>query len=116
MTRLTDRLATLRQRGEKALGCYVVAGDPSPRRTVDIVRALDEAGADAIELGIPFSDPLADGPSIQAAAYRALNGGMTVQRAFDTLAEIRAVSESPIRVMAYFNPTLRYRLHPLAHD
>ena len=116
MTRLTDRLADLHCRGEKALVCYVVAGDPSLDRTVDIVQALDEAGVDAIELGIPFSDPLADGPSIQAAAYRALQTGTTVPKVLETLARIREVSQIPVVLMTYFNPTLRYGVERFARD
>ena len=71
MGRITKRFAALRERGEKALVCFVTAGDPDAERTVAIVRTLAEAGADAVEIGLPFSDPLADGPSIQASSQRA---------------------------------------------
>jgi len=116
MSRLADRLDKLRSRGEKALICYVMAGDPTLERTVDIVAALDEAGADAIELGIPFSDPLADGPSIQAAGQRALANGMTVARVFETVRAIRARTDIPLVLMTYFNPTLRYGVERFARD
>ena len=116
MTRLTERFASLKARGERALICYVVAGDPSAEATVEIVRALDEAGADAIELGIPFSDPLADGPSIQAASQRALEGGITVPKVFETLRQIRKVSQIPVVLMTYFNPTLRFGIDRFANE
>lgn len=116
MTRLSNRLAALQAKGEKALICYVVAGDPTPERTVEVVRALDAAGVDAIELGIPFSDPLADGPSIQAASQRALDGGVTVPIVLETLRTIRRESEIPIVLMTYFNPTLRYGVEQFAQD
>jgi len=116
VTRLSDRLAALRVRGEKALICYVVAGDPSAARTVEIVQALDEAGVDAVELGIPFSDPLADGPTIQAAGYRALASGMTVAGVFDVVRQIRKTSAIPIVLMTYFNPALRYGVQRFARD
>ena len=73
MTRLSERFEQLRAKGEAALICFVTAGDPSAEQTVEIVAALAEAGADAVEIGLPFSDPLADGPSIQAASQRALD-------------------------------------------
>jgi tryptophan synthase alpha chain len=116
MTRLTKRLEALKALGEKALICYVVAGDPSPVKTVEIVRALDDAGADAVELGIPFSDPLADGPSIQSASYRALNRGISVSGVFEILRGIREVSQIPVVLMTYFNPALRYGLERFAQD
>jgi tryptophan synthase alpha chain len=80
------------------------------------VLALDEAGVDAIELGIPFSDPLADGPSIQAAAQRALANGVTVGQVFDTVRSIRQRSDIPIVLMTYFNPTLQYGVERFARD
>ncbi len=116
MTRLTERFASLKSRDERALICYVVAGDPSADETVEIVRALDEAGADAIELGVPFSDPLADGPSIQAASQRALDGGITVPGVFEILRRVREVSQIPVVLMTYFNPTLRYGVERFARD
>jgi tryptophan synthase alpha chain len=116
MSRLSERLEALRERREKALVCYVVAGDPDLDRTVDIVCALDEAGVDAVELGIPFSDPLADGPSIQAAAHRALENGATVAKTLDVVKAIRARSGMPIVLMTYFNPTLRYGPERFATD
>jgi tryptophan synthase alpha chain len=116
MSRLSDRFALLLSRGERALVCYVVAGDPSLERTVDVVLALDEAGVDAIELGIPFSDPLADGPSIQASAQRALAAGSSVARSLEVVRAIRERSSIPLVAMTYFNPILRYGVERFARE
>lgn len=116
MTRLSERLAQCRAANEKALVCYVMAGDPNPSATREIVRALDRAGVDAIELGVPFSDPLADGPSIQAAAHRALSAGMTVRATLELVRDIRKVSSTPLVLMTYYNPVLRYGLEAFARD
>lgn len=117
MTRLTDHFAQLRGRNEKALIGFVTVGDPSADLTVDIVIALARAGVDAVELGLPFSDPLADGPSIQASSQRALENGMTVPRALDVIDRIRrAAPHLPLIVMTYYNPILRYGLERYAAD
>lgn len=116
MTRLGQRFARLQQQGERALITYVMAGDPSPAATLQIVQALDEAGVDAIELGIPFSDPLADGPLIQEAGLRALAQGMTVQQTLELIRSIRQTSQIPIVIMTYFNPVLRYGVERFAAE
>lgn len=117
MTRLSERFAALRAKGEKALICYVVAGDPDTERTVHLVAGLAEAGVDAVELGIPFSDPLADGPSIQAASQRALEGGMTTARTLEAVRGIRArAPDLPLILMTYYNPLLRYGLERYAAE
>ncbi|HZP82710.1 MAG TPA: tryptophan synthase subunit alpha [Chthonomonadaceae bacterium] len=117
MSRLSERFDSLRQRGEKALVCFVTAGDPSAEQTVEIVKALAEGGADAVELGIPFSDPLADGPSIQASSQRALEGGMTTAKALAAVRSIRqAAPDLPMIVMTYYNPIRRYGLDRYAAD
>ncbi len=116
MSRLSDRLVQVRAGGEKALVCYVMAGDPSLKATADIVVALAEAGVDAIELGIPFSDPLADGPTIQAAAFRSLEGGTTLPKVLETLRSIRQRTQVPVILMTYFNPILRYGVERFARD
>jgi len=114
---LTNRFAQLQARNEKALIGFVTAGDPSADLTVEIVTALAHAGADAVEIGIPFSDPLADGPSIQASSQRALDHGMTVARALDVIRRIRrAAADLPLIVMTYYNPILRYGLERYAVD
>jgi tryptophan synthase alpha chain len=117
LSRIAERFAGLRQRGEKALIGFVTAGDPSAERTVDIIRTLAEAGADAVELGIPFSDPLADGPSIQASSQRALDGGMTTAKALAVVAQARRASpDLPLILMTYYNPIRRYGLERYAAD
>jgi tryptophan synthase alpha chain len=117
VSRLSDRLAALRERGEKALLGFVTAGDPSAERTAEIVTALATAGVDAVELGIPFSDPLADGPSIQASSQRALDAGMTVPRVLEITAQIRRrTPDLPLILMTYYNPIRRYGLERYASD
>lgn len=115
MTRLTKRFADLRARAEKALICFVTAGDPTAERTVEIVRALADAGADAVEIGIPFSDPMADGPSIQAASQRALETGMTTRRTLDVVRAIRETHRDlPVVLMTYYNPIHHFGLESYA--
>jgi len=117
VTRLTDRFEQLRARGEKGLIAYVTAGDPSLEVTVGIVLALVHAGVDAIELGVPFSDPLADGPSIQASSQRALDNGITVAGVLTISHEIRRKApDLPLILMTYYNPILRYGLERYAAD
>ena len=83
---LSQRFSTLRSQGRKALVCYVTAGHPDPAQSVTLLRGLESAGADVIEVGVPFSDPMADGPIIQASSQRALEHGMTLARTLDTIA------------------------------
>ncbi len=117
MSRLANRFQELKARGEKALICFVTAGDPSAQQTVEIVTALARAGADAVELGIPFSDPLADGPSVQASSQRALDNGMTVRKALEAVRAIRAANpDLPLILMTYYNPIRCYGLEQYARD
>lgn len=95
---------------------YVTAGDPSPSATPGIVAALERGGADLIELGVPFSDPIADGPVIQRGADRALRAGTTVRSVLDMAREIRRTSEIPLLLFSYLNPLLRYGFERLAKD
>lgn len=95
---------------------YITAGDPTPGRTPALVAALERGGADLIELGVPFSDPIADGPVIQRAADRALRAGTTLARVLEIAAEIRKRSEIPIVLFTYLNPVLRYGFEKLAAD
>ena len=99
MSRITNRLETLKAQGKKALIIYLTAGCPIEEATVAAVKAAAEAGADIIEIGIPFSDPMADGPVIQKAATIALQGGMTTKRALNLVERIRKESEVPLAVM-----------------
>lgn len=103
-TVLADRFAALRAARRRALICYVTAGFPDEAATVELLRGLADAGADVIELGIPFSDPMADGPVIQASSQRALNGGMTYDRALALI--VRAGVRLPVIIFSYLNPLL----------
>lgn len=117
MSRLAKRFQELRTRGEKALICFVTAGDPSAERTVEIVDTLARAGADAVEIGLPFSDPLADGPSIQASSQRSLERGMTTPKALEVVRKIRASNpDLPLILMTYYNPIRHYGLERYARD
>jgi tryptophan synthase alpha chain len=115
-TRIQKLFERTRNEGRAALIAYVTAGDPSPERTPEIVAALERGGVDLIELGVPFSDPIADGPVIQRAAARALKAGTTVPKVLDIARQIRKASETPILLFTYLNPVLHYGLDRLAHD
>ncbi len=115
-SRLADAFAALRQRGRKAFVAYLCAGDPDLERTVELVAALAEAGVDVVELGIPYSDPMADGPAIQAACDRALRAGTTVRGVLDAVRRIRMRSAVPIVAFTYANPLLAYGVERFAAD
>lgn len=108
MGRISKTFAMLRERRECGFIAYITAGDPDPAATVEILKALDRAGTDIIELGIPFSDPLADGPTIQAASGRALAAGMTVHGVLDLVREFRRGSETPMVLFTYLNPVFAF--------
>ncbi|MBX6377895.1 MAG: tryptophan synthase subunit alpha [Clostridia bacterium] len=114
--RLAGRLAALKAEGRKALIPYLTAGDPWAEATVRFVRILAEAGADCVELGLPFSDPLADGPTIQAAVQRSLAGGFRVADLWRIGLEVRASCQVPLAVMTYFNPVLQYGIRRFTDD
>src|SRR5579871_4285060 len=95
---------------------YLTAGDPSPAATPPYIAALERGGADLIELGVPFSDPIADGPVIQQAGDRALKAGTTLTKVLGIAAEIRRGSEIPLLLFTYLNPALRYGFERLARD
>lgn len=116
MTRIGRLFDCLKRDGRKGLIAYLTAGDPAPDRTADLVEALLRGGADLIELGVPFSDPIADGPVIQRAGERALKAGTTLGSVLDIAAEIRRRSEVPLLLFTYLNPVLRYGLERLAAD
>ncbi|HAF69748.1 MAG: Tryptophan synthase alpha chain [Acetothermia bacterium 64_32] len=105
--RIAEAFARLRGRGEGALLVYLVAGDPSPERSLDFLRAAARGGADLLELGLPFSDPVADGPTIQAAGLRALKAGTTPETTLELAALLRQDTDIPILIMSYYNPILR---------
>lgn len=105
MTRIDRKFAALKAEGKSAFIAYVMAGDPSFEKSLEIVGGLPAAGVDIIELGLPFTDPMADGPVIQLAASRALNGGMTLAKTLDLAHAFRAGDdETPIVMMGYYNP------------
>lgn len=108
MNRIQQTLEAVKQRGEKALVPFLTAGDPDMATTVELIHALVEAGADVIELGVPFSDPMADGPTIQAASERALDSGTTVAGVLHIVESVRKRSNVPIVLMGYYNPIFRY--------
>jgi tryptophan synthase alpha chain len=110
------RIGCLFQKNQKALIAYLTAGDPAPARTPALVDALVRGGADLIELGVPFSDPIADGPVIQRAGERALRAGTTMETVLDIARQIRAKSEVPLLLFTYLNPVLRYGLDRLGRD
>lgn len=114
--RLARSFEAAKEQGRPALIAYLTAGDPEPRRTVEIALALERGGADILELGVPFSDPVADGPVIQRASDRALRAGTTLGRVLEIAAEIRARSEMPIILFSYLNPLLRYGFDKLCAD
>lgn len=111
MNRITTRLQSLRQSGRGGLITYVTAGDPDDTRSLALLSQLGDAGADLIELGMPFSDPVADGPVIQAAHLRALSAGQTLARTLTLVARLRQRDETtPVILMGYLNPVLQYGL------
>src|SRR5213592_3319511 len=116
MTRIGRLFERLKAERRKGLIAYLTAGDPSPDRTPDLVQALERGGADLIELGAPFSDPIGDGPVIQRAGYRALQAGTTVRKVLDIAAEIRTRSQIPLLLFTYLNPIMRYGIEKLAAD
>ena len=115
-TRISDLFQRCRSQGRKAFIAYLTGGDPSPEHTKDLVLALERGGTDLIELGVPFSDPIADGPVIQRASHRALQGGTTLPKILELVQEIRRESEIPILLFSYLNPLLRYGFERLAKD
>jgi len=113
-TRISTRFAELRAAGELGIVAYITAGDPTLSATRDFVLALAEAGADVIELGVPFSDPLADGPTIQRASERALKSGTTLAGVLALVRQIPQSSQVPLVLFSYFNPILQMGLEKFA--
>src|SRR6201998_478442 len=113
-TRISRRFAELRASGELGIVAYITAGDPSLDATLQFVLALAEVGADVIELGVPFSDPLADGPTIQRASERALKSGTTLAGVLELVRRIRQSSQVPLVLFSYYNPILQMGLEKFA--
>ncbi len=105
MTRIDDTFAALKDEGKKAFVAYIMAGDPDIATSLAVMKGMPAAGVDVIELGLPFTDPMADGPTIQLAGQRALEGGMTLQKTLDMVSEFRrGDTATPIVLMGYYNP------------
>jgi len=116
MNRIKSKFDELNEKGRIALVTYITAGDPSLDVTEKIVLKLEESGADIIELGVPFSDPMADGPVIQLASERALESGTTLHDVLNTVRNIRKVSQVPIILFGYYNPFFHYGVEKFAKD
>ncbi|CAH2213825.1 tryptophan synthase subunit alpha [Tepidibacter aestuarii] len=110
-SRISEKFNTLRQKNEKALITYITSGDPDLDTTLNLVLEMEKAGADIVELGIPYSDPLADGPVIQRAAQRALKAGTNIDSIFDMVSKIREKTELPLVFLVYFNTIHRYGIN-----
>jgi tryptophan synthase alpha chain len=116
VTRIEARFEKLKKDGRKGFVGFVTAGDPSLDRTVEIALEMDRAGVDVLELGVPFSDPLADGPVIQRSSQRALERGVSMKDVLGVVRRIRQRSEIPLVLFGYYNPILRYGLEKLVRD
>jgi len=114
LTRISKRFAALRAAGELGIVAYITAGDPSLDASEKFVLALAEAGADVVELGVPFSDPVADGPTIQRASERALKSGTTLASVIELVRRIRRSSDVPLVLFSYYNPILQMGLAKFA--
>jgi tryptophan synthase alpha chain len=112
--RISRRFAELRASGELGIVAYITAGDPTLDATLKFVLALADAGADVVELGVPFSDPLADGPTIQRASERALRSGTTLAGVLNLVGRVRQSSQVPLVLFSYFNPLLQMGLEKFA--
>ncbi len=116
MSRIDDVFKKLQERGDKALIPFITAGDPDLPTTAELIKVLAGAGADLIELGVPFSDPMADGPTIQAASERALAGGTSLVKILELVAAVRRETSIPLVLMGYYNPVFRYGAERFAQD
>lgn len=108
MNRIEKRFKKLRSQNKKAFIPYIMAGDPFLEKTMERVLMLERCGADIVELGVPFTDPLADGPTIQRAAERALSAGVTLRKVIGLVKELRQKTQIPIVLMTYYNPVFKY--------
>jgi tryptophan synthase alpha chain len=116
-TRIDARFAQLKKEGRSAFVPFLMAGDPDPATSLEIIKALPKAGSDIIEIGMPFTDPMADGPSIQAAGLRALKAGMTLKKTLALVREFRARDDAtPLVLMGYYNPIYIYGVDKFLAD
>lgn len=116
MSRIQEKFSSLKQNNETALIPFITAGDPDLATTLKILQALDRAGADCIELGVPFSDPTADGPTIQRSSERALKKGVTLPAILNLVREFRKHSEVPVILFGYFNPFFHFGLEKFVRE
>jgi len=116
MGRLADKFAELKRENKKALITFITAGDPHLQTTAELIPEMERCGADIIELGVPFSDPMADGPTIQRSSERALASGTTLESILATVKSVRSRSQVPIILMGYFNPIYRYGTGRFVND
>jgi tryptophan synthase alpha chain len=116
-TRIDARFAELARQGRSAFVTFLMAGDPDPKTSLDILKVLPKAGADIIEIGMPFTDPMADGPSIQAAGLRALKAGMTLKKTLEMVRGFRKDDDTtPLVLMGYYNPIYIYGVDKFLAD
>src|SRR6204780_3358866 len=116
-TRIDARFTELKKQGRSAFVTFLMAGDPDPATSLDIIKALPKAGSDLIEIGMPFTDPMADGPSIQAAGLRALKAGMTLKKTLALVREFRKGDDAtPLVLMGYYNPIYIYGVDKFLSD
>jgi tryptophan synthase alpha chain len=116
MGRIEERFTALKEEGRKAFVAYLTAGDPDLETTAELIPALEAAGVDIVEIGVPFSDPTADGPVIQAASQRAIKRGATLAKILPIIADLRRFSGIPIVLFGYYNPILSYGPQKFAAD
>jgi tryptophan synthase alpha chain len=116
-TRIDARFAQLKKENRSAFVTFLMAGDPDPETSLQVIKALPKAGADIIEIGMPFTDPMADGPSIQAAGLRALKAGMTLKKTLTLVSEFRKGDDAtPLVLMGYYNPIYIYGVDKFLRD
>ncbi len=115
-TRISDLFQNCKEENRKAFIAYLTGGDPTPEHTASLILALQRGGADLIELGVPFSDPIADGPVIQRASERALRAGATLSGLLQAVREVRRHSQIPILLFSYLNPLLRFGFERLSGE
>ncbi|MDH3694249.1 MAG: tryptophan synthase subunit alpha [Gammaproteobacteria bacterium] len=116
-SRLTECFTSLKANKQNGLVTFLTAGDPDPETSFQILHGLPQAGADVLEIGMPFSDPMADGPAVQAANLRALQAGMTLAKTLEMVQRLREENgQTPIVLMGYFNPIYRYGVEHFVHD
>ena len=116
-TRIGRKFAALKKEGRSGLVTFLTAGDPDPATALDILKGLPGAGADLIEIGVPFSDPMADGPAIQSSSLRAIKAGMTLRKTLDAVREFRAGDhDTPVILMGYYNPIYIYGVERFLND